>query len=162
MRPDYDSIDFFTDQSLVPDPYPYFDHLRSQCPVLQDAPTTAWSRSPATRRPSAVYKDADRSRRASRWAGPFPPLPFTPEGDDISDQIEAHRAELPMSEHMVTMDPPEHTDARSLLNRLLTPKRLKENEEFMWRLADQQLDEFIAQRQLRVPHRVRASRSRCW
>jgi cytochrome P450 len=28
--------------------------------------------------------------------------------------------------------------------RLLTPKRLKENEEFMWRAADQQIDEFIA------------------
>src|SRR5947199_7059724 len=27
--------------------------------------------------------------------------------------------------------------------RLLTPKRLKENEAFMWRLADQQLDEFV-------------------
>src|SRR5690606_11936028 len=45
--------------------------------------------------------------------------------------------------HMVTMDPPQHSRARSLLNRLLTPKRLKENEEFMWRLADQQLDEII-------------------
>jgi cytochrome P450 len=28
--------------------------------------------------------------------------------------------------------------------RLITPKRLKDNEAFMWRLADQQLDEFAA------------------
>ena len=28
--------------------------------------------------------------------------------------------------------------------RLITPKRLKENEEFMWRLADRQLDTFLA------------------
>ena len=28
--------------------------------------------------------------------------------------------------------------------RLITPKRLKENEAFMWRQADQQLDEFVA------------------
>jgi cytochrome P450 len=27
--------------------------------------------------------------------------------------------------------------------RLLTPKRLRENEEFMWRLADRQIDEFV-------------------
>ena len=27
--------------------------------------------------------------------------------------------------------------------RLITPKRLRENEEFMWRLADRQIDEFI-------------------
>ena len=30
---DFESVDFFTDESLVPDPYPYFDHLRSKCPV---------------------------------------------------------------------------------------------------------------------------------
>jgi cytochrome P450 len=28
--------------------------------------------------------------------------------------------------------------------RLITPKRLKENEAFMWRLADRQIDEFVA------------------
>jgi cytochrome P450 len=35
-----------------------------------------------------------------------------------------------------------HTAHRGLLMRLITPKRLKENEEFMWRLADRQIDEF--------------------
>ena len=49
-----------------------------------------------------------------------------------------------MYEHMVTMDPPMHTRERALLMRLLTPKRLKENEAFIWRLADRQLDEFVA------------------
>ena len=48
-----------------------------------------------------------------------------------------------MFEHMVTMDPPDHTRARSILSRLPTPSRLKENEEFMWQLADRQLDEFL-------------------
>jgi cytochrome P450 len=76
--------------------------------------------------------------------GPFTPIPFTPEGDDICAQLEEHRTEIPMFEHMVTMDPPQHTDARSILSRLLTPKRLKENEDFMWRLADRHIDEFIA------------------
>ncbi len=51
---------------------------------------------------------------------------------------------MPMFEHMVTMDPPDRTNARSLLNRLLTPSRLKENEDFMWRLADECLDDFVA------------------
>jgi cytochrome P450 len=63
--------------------------------------------------------------------GPFTPIPFVPEGDDICAQIDAHGTEIPMYEHMVTMDPPEHSDARSILSRLLTPKRLKENEDFM-------------------------------
>ena len=29
-----ESIDFFFDQSLVEDPYPYFEALRAECPVL--------------------------------------------------------------------------------------------------------------------------------
>ena len=32
-----------------------------------------------------------------------------------------------------------------MLMRLMTPKRLRENEEFMWRHADRQIDEFVAQ-----------------
>jgi len=42
------------------------------------------------------------------------------------------------------MDPPAHRDHRHLVMRQLTPKRLKENEEFVWRLADRQIDEFMA------------------
>src|SRR4051812_15757821 len=32
---DWQTIDFFPDPSLVDDPYPYFDEIRSQCPVLE-------------------------------------------------------------------------------------------------------------------------------
>ena len=39
--------------------------------------------------------------------------------------------------------------------RLITPKRLKENEEFMWRLADRQIDEFLDPRRVRVRPRLR-------
>ena len=42
------------------------------------------------------------------------------------------------------MDPPKHKAHRGMLMRLLTPKRLRENEEFMWRRADRQTDEFVA------------------
>ena len=33
MTTDFDQVDFFSDASLLDDPYPYFEHLRSQCPV---------------------------------------------------------------------------------------------------------------------------------
>ncbi len=36
--------------------------------------------------------------------------------------------------------------------RLITPKRLKENEEFMWRLADRQIDEFIVRGECEFIH----------
>jgi cytochrome P450 len=139
---EFESVDFFTDLSLIPDPYPYFDHLRARCPVLprpEQGVLAVTGHSEAL----AVYKDSAFSSCVS-VAGPFSGLPFEPEGDDIGHLIEQHRAQIPMSEHIVTQDPPEHTRTRGLLSRLLTPKRLKENEDFMWRLADQQLDEFLS------------------
>lgn len=139
---EFESVDFFTDVSLIPDPYPYFDHLRARCPVLprpDQGVTAVTGHSEAL----AVYKDPAFSSCVS-VAGPFSGLPFEPEGDDIGSLIEQHRSQIPMSEHIVTQDPPEHARTRGLLSRLLTPKRLKENEDFMWRLADQQLDEFLS------------------
>ena len=138
----YDSIDFFTDQSLVPDPHPYFDYLRSQNPVLR-LPHHAVVAVTGYEEATAVYKDPDTFSNCVALGGPFPPLPFQPNGDDINAQIDEHREKFPMFEHMVTMDPPDHSRARSILSRLLTPSRLKQNEEFMWRLADSQLDEFL-------------------
>jgi cytochrome P450 len=140
---DFDSVDYFTDQSLIANPHPYFDYLRSQnptcCPINNGVlAVTGWEAA------NAVYKDVDSYSSCVAVMGPFTPLPFVPEGDDICAPIEEHRTEIPMFEHMVTMDPPSHTDARSILSRLLTPKRLKENEDFMWRLADYHIDEFIA------------------
>lgn len=140
---DFDTVDYFTDPALVPDPHPYFDHLRSKCPVSREPhhgviAVTGWDEA------NAVYRDTNSFSACISVMGPFTPLPFTPDGDDITAQIQAHRTEIPMFEHMVTMDPPQHTDARSILGRLLTPKRLKENEDFMWRLADRHIDEFIA------------------
>jgi cytochrome P450 len=135
-------VDFFTDESLVPDPYPYFDHLRSKCPVVQATPfnvlaVTGYDEA------LAVYKDPAFSSCVS-VAGPFSGLPFGPDGhDDVSELIEQHRGAVPMAEHITSQDPPLHTRTRGLMNKLITPKRLKENEEFMWRLADQQLDTFI-------------------
>ena len=64
-------------------------------------------------------------------------------GDDVSAIVDEHRDQLPMHEHLVTMDPPDHTRKRALLMRLLTPKRLRENETFMWGLADRLLDEML-------------------
>lgn len=143
MTADFDTVDYFTDQSLVPDPHPYFDHLRSKCPVVRE-PNYGVLAITGYEEANTVLKDTDTYSSCIAVAGPFPPLPFTPEGDDITAQISEHRQLMPMFEHMVTMDPPDHTNARSLLNRLLTPSRLKENEAFMWRLADECLDDIVA------------------
>lgn len=135
--------DYFSDAAVAQDPYDYWDQLRSRGPVVRE-PHCGVVAVTGYAEVQAAFKDVASFSAVNAIGGPFPPLPFTPSGDDISEQIEAHRHEFPIFEHMVVMDPPEHGKARSLLGRLLTPRRLKENEDYIWQLADRQLDEFIA------------------
>jgi cytochrome P450 len=139
----YDAVDFFTDQSLIEDPYPYFDHLRAQCPVLATDHYGVVAVS-GYDEASDIYRDVETFSSCNSVIGPFATFPVALEGDDVSGIIDRYRDQLPMHEHMVTMDPPGHTRERALIMRLLTPKRLKDNEAFMWRLADRQLDEFVS------------------
>ncbi|UNB53856.1 cytochrome P450 [Mycolicibacterium sp. YH-1] len=135
-------VDYFSNAEIAQDPYAYYEYLRSQGPVFQE-PHHGVVAVTGYAEVMAAFKDVDSFSAVNAIGGPFPPLPFEPEGDDITAQIEAHRHEFPIFEHMVVMDPPSHEKARSLLSKLLTPRRLKENEDFMWRLVDTQLDEFI-------------------
>jgi cytochrome P450 len=140
---DWQTIDFFNDQSLVDDPYPYFEQLRDACPVLP-LPHLGVVAVTGYDELMDVYRDTETFSSCNSVVGPFAAFPVPLEGDDVSDIVDQYRDHLPMHEHMVTMDPPDHTRERALLMRLLTPKRLRDNEDFMWRLADQQLDEFVA------------------
>ncbi len=140
---DWTTIDYFTDESLIEDPYAYLDELRSQCPVLP-LPHLGVVAVTGYEEAGEVYRDTDSFSSCNSVIGPYAAFPVPLDGDDVTEIVATYRDQLPMHEHMVTMDPPEHTQERALLMRLLTPRRLKDNEEFMWRLADQQLDEFVA------------------
>ena len=139
---DYNAIDFFRDDEVVTDPYAYFEWLRAQGPV-QPEPHHGVTMVTGYDEALAVYHDSDTFSSCNSPTGPFPGFPVPLEGDDVSLLIERHRHELPMSDQLLTFDPPIHTAHRALLLRLITPKRLRENEEFMWRLADRQIDEFL-------------------
>jgi cytochrome P450 len=139
---DLASVDYFSDPAVAQDPYDYLDYLRSQGPVFRE-PNHGVVAVTGYAEVMAAFKDTNAFSAVNAIGGPFPPLPFEPKGDDITELIEAHRHLFPINEHLVVMDPPAHTRARSLLTKLLTPKRLKENEDFMWQLVDRQLDEFI-------------------
>jgi cytochrome P450 len=141
-RDDYGDVDFFSDPRLVADPYPFYDYLRAQCPVTP-VPRSGVVAVTGYEELTEVYRNNATYSSVNSSLGPFP-LPFEVTGNDISEQIEAHRDRFPMSEHLVSFDPPRHTAHRALVNGLFTPKRLKENEEFMWRLAEQLIDEFAA------------------
>jgi cytochrome P450 len=138
----WQTTDFFFDESLVEDPYPYFEELRSECPVLA-LPHLGVVAVTGYDETCEVYRDNETFSSCNSVIGPFATFPVPLEGDDVNDIVDGYRDQLPMHEHMVTMDPPDHTRERALLMRLITPKRLKDNEEFVWRLADRQLDEFV-------------------
>jgi cytochrome P450 len=140
---DVDDIDFFRGGGgVLKDPYPYYEALRAQCPVHRE-PHQGVYMVTGYDEALAVYHDTETFSSASSVTGPFPGFPVPLEGDDVTALIEQYRDQLPFSDQLPTFDPPKHTAHRGLLLRLLTPKRLKENEDAMWRLADQQIDEFI-------------------
>jgi cytochrome P450 len=140
---DVDAIDFFRARDLYQDPYPFYEAVRARGPVWRE-PHHDVVMITGFAEVMAIYSDPEAFSSCNAVSGPFPGLPGPFEGDDISDLIEAHRDELPFSDQLPTFDPPKHTAHRGLLMRLITPKRLKENEEFMWRLADRQIDELAA------------------
>ena len=136
---DIDDPDFFTDNALLADPYAYLAAMRGQCPVRQESHRgvvmiTGYEEA------LSVYNDTERFSSCISVTGPFPGFPVPLEGDDISGLIEQHRDKLPMNDQLPTMDPPGHTRHRGLLTKMITPIRLRENEEFMQRLCARQYD----------------------
>jgi len=139
---DVDSIDFFRSGSVLRDPYPYFEQLRNECPVHRE-PHEGVVMVTGHDEALSVFRDVQTFSSCNSVTGPFPGFNVPLEGDDVTDFIEQHRDELPFSDQLPTFDPPKHTMHRGLTLRLLTPKRMMENEPSIWRLADRQIDEFI-------------------
>lgn len=150
-RTDFDAVDFFRAGSLYQDPYPYYEYLRGHGPVWREphhgvVMVTGYDEA------LQVYHDTESYSNCVAVAGPFAEWPEPLEGDDVGPVIERHRDSLVFSDQLPTFDPPKHTAHRALLGRLITPKRLKENEEFMWKLADRQIDEFLARGECEFIH----------
>jgi len=139
---DFDEIDFFRAPALYQDPYPYYEYVRAHGPVWRE-PHRGVVMVTGFEEVMSVYNDPEVFSSCNTVSGPYTKFPVPLEGDDISAIIAEHRDSLPFSDQLPSFDPPKHTEQRGLLMRLITPKRLKENEEFMWRLADRQIDEFV-------------------
>ena len=65
---DWETIDFFTDESLVEDPYPYFDELRSAVPGAPAPPPRRRGGDRVTTKSTRCTTTPTRSRRATRWS----------------------------------------------------------------------------------------------
>lgn len=140
---DYATADFYTDTSLVDDPHSYFDFLRSQGPVTR-LPHRNVVAVTGYEETMQVMLDTEHFSSINAVGGPIPPLPFEPEGDDITAQLEAHRSRMPFADQVVTEQGKRHLDLRSILSTLFTPSRLKQLEDSLRGTADSLIDEFAA------------------
>ena len=136
---DFTAVDYFSDESVADDTYPYFDFLLDGRRVWRE-PYHGVVMVAGHEEVLAVLRDTATFSNCNIVAGPGFRFPVDLAGDDVTGLVEQYRDALPMSDQIITFDPPKHTAHRGLLMGLITPKRLKENEEFMWRLADRQLD----------------------
>jgi cytochrome P450 len=135
--------DFFRDPLVVEDPFAYYELARSEGPVWRE-PYHGCFVVTGYDEMMEVYRDPGTFSSCNAFGGPFPGLPEDPTGDDASALIEQYRHVFPSNESLITFDPPRHTDHRGLMMRLLTPGRLRENEAFTWRLADEQIGSFAS------------------
>jgi cytochrome P450 family 150 subfamily A5 len=137
----FESFDGYYEQSIVTDPYPYWDFARERCPVWRE-PYHGTVLITGYDEAVSIYRDNNRWSSCNTASG-LQPFPVPLEGDDVSDLIDEYGSQLIFGDELGAFDPPKHTAHRALLMRLLTPKRLSQNEAFMWRLADMQIDEII-------------------
>jgi cytochrome P450 len=131
---------FFTDPEILQDPRPYYAALREHGPVWRE-PHLGVVILSGIEEILGVYADHEHFSAIVSTLGPLVQVPRPEAGESWAEVIERRRSEIPMGEMLTSIDPPKHTRHRALTGRLFTPNRLKENEEFMWTLADGLIDE---------------------
>jgi cytochrome P450 len=136
--------DYFTDHSVLLDPYQYFEELRSKCPVhqLEDRKDVIFIT--GFEEAIEVLRNTTDFSSSVSVPGAAVPLPFEPQGDDISEQLEQHRHRIPGFGLLVTYDGAQHSASRSLLTGLFIPSRLKANETFMQKFSDELVEAAVA------------------
>src|ERR1700741_428580 len=135
--------DYFTDYEILKDPYAYFEAIRAKGPIYQP-PGKDYLIVTGFEEALEVLKNHEDFSAIIGLAGAAAPLPFTPEGSDIKEQIEAHRDAFLGGDLLVNYDDQQHTYSRALLSHLFTPSRLKANERFIPAYSDQLVKDAVA------------------
>jgi len=127
--------DYFTDHSILLDPYEYFEALRAKGPVYRLPGRDIFMVTGFAESLEVLANTVEFSSVVC-VGGPAAEMPFTPEGMDLTPQIEAHRASFTGGDYLVARDDKAHLNSRALLSRLFVPSRMKANEAYMTGLAD--------------------------
>ncbi len=153
--PAFKERDYFTDPSVLLDPYQYFEEMRPRGPVCQLETHDCLLVTGFAECIEVLRNPTDFSSINALASSAFP-LPFTPEGSDISEQIEANRSKYIGDTLVVTYDGAHHNNVRSLLSRMFTPSRLKANEAFMNEYADSIVARVVADGQCELVKQIAA------
>lgn len=135
--------DYFTDHSVLLDPYRYFEEMRPRGPICQLETHDCLLLTGFDECVEVLKNPTDFSSLNSLASSAFP-LPFTPQGSDISAQLEANREKYVGHDLLVCLDDARHSNVRSLVGRMFAPKRLKANETFMVDYANQLVSQVVA------------------
>lgn len=137
----YEAADWYTDVSLVDDPHAYFHWLRAHGPVVRlpyrnAVAVTGYDET------VALMLDTEHFSEINAVTGGLVELPFTTDGDDITELLSAHRKEIDFADQIVAESGSRHADLRSILARLFTPSRLKVLQPKLLATAEGLIDEF--------------------
>jgi len=134
---------YFTDLSLLLDPYEYFRQMYAKSPVYPMGSGDVLLVTGFAEAVEVLRNNRDFSS-AIATSGAGQPLPFEPEGPDISKQLDEFLENLGVSNLLVNYDGLRHSNLRSIVSTLFTPTRLKATGEFMHDFADQLVREAVA------------------
>lgn len=135
--------DYFTDYEIAKEPYAFFEALREHGPVYQP-PGRDYYVVTGFEEALEVLRNHDDFSAIIGLQGAGEPLPFTPEGPDITAQVEAHRKDIIGGDQVVNLDDNPHTNLRALINTLFVPSRLKASEAFIADYSDKMVRRAVA------------------
>jgi len=116
----FEKTDYFSDPALLEDPYSYYEHLRAKgnvVPMPEHNVVAVLGYDEVV----SVWRDDENFSAVNAVIGPFGSIPFPSDKDDISEEIEQFRSQVPFGGLVATQDPPVHARTRSLMAGVLTP-----------------------------------------
>lgn len=134
---------YFTDLSLLLDPYEYFRQMYAKGPIYPTINDNVLLVTGFEEAVEVLRNNKDFSSVIAT-SGAGDPWPFEPNGADITDQIEAFREQLGVMDLLVNYDEKPHADLRYIAGRLFTPTRLKATHAFIDEYAEQLVSEAVA------------------
>ncbi len=134
--------DYFTDLSLLLDPYEYFRQMYARGPVSPMGSADSLLVTGFAEAVEVLRNNRDFSS-AIATTGAGQPLTFVPEGPDISTQLDAFYEQLGPMNLLVNYDGMPHARLRAIASQLFTPTRLKATHDFMHEFAAQLVRESV-------------------